>query len=124
MTNQPHREFLYRMAFPVGRTIIGYEVEKVQAAVDWFARRPGRIEVWGYGEGGMIALYAAALDARIEVATVAGYFQPREELWSEPIYRNVWSLRNETPIGQRRISPPRSTGCNPRSRTATASGMT
>ena len=92
MTNQPHREFLYRMTFPVGRTISGYEVEKVLAAVDWYAHRPGRIEVWGYGEGGLVALYAAALDPRIEVATVSGYFQPREELWKEPIYRNVWSL--------------------------------
>ena len=37
MTNQPHREWIYRMAFETGRTIIGYEVEKVLAAVDWFA---------------------------------------------------------------------------------------
>ena len=33
-TNQPHREFIYRQAFELGRHIIGYEVEKVQAAVD------------------------------------------------------------------------------------------
>ena len=36
MTNQPHREFLYRMAFEVGRHIIGYEVQKVLAVIDWF----------------------------------------------------------------------------------------
>ena len=35
-TNQPHREFIYRQAFEMGRHIIGYEVEKVQAAVDEF----------------------------------------------------------------------------------------
>ena len=29
MTNQPHREFIYRMAFELGRHIIGYEVQKV-----------------------------------------------------------------------------------------------
>ena len=36
MTNQPHREWIYRMAFEAGRHIIGYEVQKVLAAVDWF----------------------------------------------------------------------------------------
>jgi hypothetical protein len=33
-TNQPHREFIYRMAFEMGRHIIGYEVQKILAAVD------------------------------------------------------------------------------------------
>jgi hypothetical protein len=37
MTNQPHREWIYRMAFEMGRHIIGYEVQKVLAAIDWFA---------------------------------------------------------------------------------------
>ena len=36
MTNQPHREWIYRMAYEAGRHIIGYEVQKVLAAVDWF----------------------------------------------------------------------------------------
>lgn len=31
MTNQPHREWIYRMAFETGRHIIGYEVQKVLA---------------------------------------------------------------------------------------------
>ena len=39
MTNQPHREWIYRMAFEAGRHIIGYEVQKILAAVDWFATR-------------------------------------------------------------------------------------
>jgi hypothetical protein len=38
MTNQPHREFVYRMAYEMGRHVIGYEVQKVLAAVDWFAQ--------------------------------------------------------------------------------------
>ena len=46
----------------------------------------------GYGEGGLLALYAASLDTRIESTLVSGYFQPREELWKEPIYRDVWGL--------------------------------
>lgn len=97
MTNQPHREFLYRGAFEMGRHIIGYEVQKVLAAVDWFAAAlPGvSIGVAGYGEGGMLAFYSAALDARIQAALVSGYFGPREGLWQEPLYRNVWALLRE-----------------------------
>jgi dienelactone hydrolase len=96
-TNQPHREFIYRMAFEMGRHIIGYEIQKVLAAVDWFAREKEHppIGVFGCGEGGLLALYSGALDPRIQTTTVAGYFGPREELWREPIYRNVWGLLRE-----------------------------
>src|SRR5207247_1207239 len=34
-TNQPHREWSYRQAYEMGRHIIGYEEQKVVAAVDW-----------------------------------------------------------------------------------------
>jgi dienelactone hydrolase len=97
MTNQPHREFLYRMAYPLGRHVIGYELQKVLAAVDWFTREKDHppVGVFGYGEGGMLALYAAALDTRIKVALVSGYFGPREGPAREPIYRNVWGVLRE-----------------------------
>jgi dienelactone hydrolase len=96
-TNQPHREFIYRMAYEMGRHIIGYEVQKVLALVDWFsASSPNRpIGIAGYGEGGLLALHAAALDERIQAALVSGYFAPREEVWSEPIYRNIWGQLEE-----------------------------
>src|SRR5262249_36827189 len=77
-TNQPHREFVYRMAYQMGRHVIGYEVQRVLAAVDWFAREKTPIGVCGYGEGGLIAMYAAACDPRIRVTGVSGYFQKRE----------------------------------------------
>jgi dienelactone hydrolase len=94
MTNQSHREFVYRMAFEVGRHPIGYEVQKTLAAVDWFISRKDRtpVGVWGYGEGGAVALYSAVLDARIQAAGISGYFGPREGLWRQPIDRNVWGL--------------------------------
>jgi dienelactone hydrolase len=93
MTNQPHREFLYRMAFEVGRTPWGYEVEKTLAAVDYFAGHQARpIGIWGYGEGGAIAMFAAALDSRIQAAVISGYFGPREKLGAQPLYRNVFGL--------------------------------
>lgn len=99
MTNMPHREWIYRMSFEAGRHIIGLEVQKVLAAVDWFemdnASLPLPIGVMGYGEGGLLALYSAALDSRIDATVVSGYFQPRESLWTEPIYRDVWALVRE-----------------------------
>lgn len=33
-TNQPHREWIYRQAYEMGRHVIGYEVAKVQSGVD------------------------------------------------------------------------------------------
>ena len=99
MTNQPHREWIYRMAFAVGRHVIGYEVQKVLAAIDCFSsdgRTPGvPIGVMGYGEGGLIALYSAALDSRVDATAVSGYFEERENAWKEPIYRDVWGLVHE-----------------------------
>ena len=92
---QSNREWIYRQAFHMGRHIIGYEVQKVSAAVDWFRARHGedaRIGVVGSAEGGLIAFYAAAIDRRIDAALVSGYFASRERVWAEPIYRNVWSL--------------------------------
>jgi len=98
-TNQPHREFLYRPAFEMGRHTIGYEVQKVLVAVDWFTHEAGAtdrpIGVAGYGEGGLLALYAAALDPRIDAAMVSGYFDNRQNIWQEPIYRNVFGLLDQ-----------------------------
>jgi dienelactone hydrolase len=97
MTDQTHREWIYRQAFHMGRHIIGYEVQKVLAAVGWFKSRGEgvRIGVAGYGEGGLIAFYAAAADTRIDATWVSGYFNSRQQVWSEPIYRNVWGLLEE-----------------------------
>jgi dienelactone hydrolase len=93
--NLTSREFLYRSAFEVGRHLIGYEVQKVLAAVDWFAKETGKdkiIGVFGYGEGGMLALFAGALDPRINSVGVSGFFHSRSDIWQEPIDRNVFGL--------------------------------
>ncbi len=91
-----NREFVYRSAFEMGRHLIGYELQKVLAGVDWFVKEAGQqdanIGVIGYGEGGMLALYAAALDTRIDAACVSGYFDSRQNLWQQPIDRNVFGL--------------------------------
>jgi dienelactone hydrolase len=96
MTNQSHREWIYRQAFHMGRHVIGYEVQKVSAALEALRKSGARkIGVAGYGEGGLVALYAAAADPSLDAAWVSGYFGPREQAWKEPLYRNVWSLLRE-----------------------------
>lgn len=101
-TNQTHREFVYRQAFEMGRHVIGFEVQSILAAVDtieaWPINQnesPGPVSLCGVGEGGLLALYASALDDRIGATLVSGYFQKREDVWQEPIYRNVWGLLTE-----------------------------
>ena len=93
-TNQSHREWIYRQAFEMGRHIIGLELQKVLAVVDWFQGQAPSVPlgVCGYGEGGLLAFFAGALDARLQATWVSGYFKPREELWREPIDRNLWGL--------------------------------
>ncbi len=101
-----NREFIYRPAYELGRHLIGYEIQKVLALVDW-ASRPaettdraddaGRraIGVFGWGEGGLLALEAGALDPRLAAVAVSGYFDRREDLWREPVDRNVFGLLRE-----------------------------
>lgn len=140
-SDQTQREWLYRQAFHMGRHIVGYEVQKILAAVDWLEVRHAQqqashlrprgpirnidlddaeplkvppelrlsdlkyavglatgsqepIGVAGYGEGALIAFYASAIDPRIDTTLVSGYFDSREDNWTQPIYRNVWSLLN------------------------------
>lgn len=102
---QSQREVLWRAAYEMGRTVQGYEIQKVLAAVDWLeSQKPASgarvpVGVIGYGEGGLIACFAGALDPRIEATAVSGYHvNPR--LHDEPIYRNVWSLTDQFGAGE------------------------
>lgn len=99
--NLTHREYLHRSAFELGRMLIGYEIQKVQSCIDWFeaSLKPAAgavasppIGVMGYGEGGLIALSAAAVDRRITSACVSGYFGSRQRVWEEPLEHNVFGL--------------------------------
>src|SRR5690606_22985725 len=92
--NLTNREYLHRSAFVLGRTLAGYEVQSVLSLVDWFSNadqsRP--IGIYGYGEGGMLALLAAGVDTRIAVTCVSGFYGPRRGSWQEPIDRNFAGL--------------------------------
>ncbi len=111
-TNAPHREWIYRQSFESGRTLIGYEVQKVLAAVDALKgsssallARDAKIGVLGYGEGGVIALHAAALDVRLEAAVHDSFARTPSE---EPLYRNVFA--SELRFGDKGVAaliPPR-----------------
>ena len=81
----------------MGRHIIGYEVQKVLAAVDWIEDNvpEAKVRVGGVGEGALIAFYAGACDPRIDGVELHGYFGSRERVWAEPIYRNVYGLLRE-----------------------------
>jgi dienelactone hydrolase len=95
---QTYREWIYRQAYHMGRHIIGYEVQKVESAIDWFkqsADKDLKMGIAGYCEGALIAFYSAAVDKRIDAVFVSGYFNTRQKVWDEPIYRNVWGLLSE-----------------------------
>lgn len=91
-----NREFIYRPAYELGRHIIGYEIQKVLAAIDWMTAQgsnsDARIGVIGWGEGGLLAFYSAALDNRIRAACVSGFFDDRTKVWKQPVDRNVFGL--------------------------------
>ncbi len=91
-----NREFIYRPAYELGRHLIGYEIQKVLSAIDWMTAQnsnsPAKIGVIGWGEGGLMAFYAAALDSRITAACVSGFFDDRTKVWKQPADRNVFGL--------------------------------
>lgn len=91
-----NREYIYRSAYELGRHVIGYEIQKILAGVDWMEREIGDgpvcVGVMGWGEGGMLALYAGAVDTRIDAVCVSGYFESRQKIWQQPLDRNVFGL--------------------------------
>jgi dienelactone hydrolase len=91
--NMTQREWIYRQAFHMGRHVIGYDVQRILGAVDWLTQTKlaqSKVGIVGDGEGGLLALHAAAMDPRIDATLVSGYFNSCDAAWSEPIYRNVW----------------------------------
>ena len=97
-TNRSSRSWIYSQAYEMGRTVNGYEIQKIEALIDWFQSidaEYSKVGLVGYGEGGLLAFYTAALDTRVDATLVSGYFAPREDIWKEPIYRNVWGLLKE-----------------------------
>jgi dienelactone hydrolase len=61
-----------------GQTMIGWRVWDVMRAIDYFQTRPeidhSRIATLGISGGGTVSLFSAALDQRIKIGVVSGYF--------------------------------------------------
>ncbi|RMF40869.1 MAG: hypothetical protein D6753_10800 [Planctomycetota bacterium] len=91
-----NREFVYRSAYELGRHPLGYEVQDALQCVDWFSTQHSDLPIVmiGYGDGGLVALVAAALDDRIDATLVGGCWGPREATWQEPIDRNLFGFLN------------------------------
>lgn len=65
-------------ALLLGETMIAWRVYDVMRAIDYLRTRPDvdahRIAVMGISGGGTTSLFAAALDTRIKVCVISGYF--------------------------------------------------
>jgi len=127
MTNQPHREFIYRMAFLVGRHI--WDMKRRRPSPPWtglLLKAQVSPSESGLRRRRAVALMAAALDDRITATAVSGYFAPREGLWKQPLDRNVFGLLKDFgdaswprwwPTAPDRLTPPRARpGMGPRKR--------
>lgn len=92
-TEQPPREFLYRMAYPIGRHPLGYEVQNILAAVDNLALRQPHLPIRVVsinGHNSLPALLACALDTRIDECTVANLPFDLSDLSKLPVEYNIW----------------------------------
>lgn len=97
-TNQTHREWIWRQSYHMGRHILGFEVQKTLAVADWIQKRfdpAAKIGVVGYGEGGFVAMLAAAVDPRLQSCYVSGYHGQPAKPWEEPLDRHLWSFTRE-----------------------------
>ena len=93
LNKKDRRHVLYRLAYPVGRTMPGLDVQDAKIVIDYLVSRPDvdadRIVIAGIGQGGMTALYTAAVDRRVSTAVVVDYFQDRDRCWEEPVDRRL-----------------------------------
>ena len=87
------RKILYRLGYPVGKTVPGLDVQDVMAVIGYLASRSDvdadRIVLAGTGQGGMTTLWTAAIDRRVSTAVVIDYFEDRDRCWQEPVDRRL-----------------------------------
>ena len=80
-------------AFLVGKTIVGIRTDDAILALDWFCERPevdaSSVTVYGNGSLGMVALHAAALDARITRVVIENSLISYRSIVEEPLHRNA-----------------------------------
>lgn len=91
----PHsqRETLWRAAYELGRSPVGYEVQRLLAGADALRLSSTLpLGIAGHGEGGWLAFLAGALDERFKAVAVSGAFGLTARQPELPLYRNAWKL--------------------------------
>jgi len=80
-------------AFLVGKSIIGMRIDDAIRAVDWLAVQKdvdrNAITIYGNGTLGLVALHAAALDARISKVVLENTLTSYRMIIDQPVHRNV-----------------------------------
>ena len=91
------RLWLMRLGYQTGRHIAGADIVQTRSAVTYLLSLPtvdgARVGVAGYGQGGMTALYAAALDTRLTHCLSSGFLDDPRPDWEQPEDRMLWRLR-------------------------------
>jgi dienelactone hydrolase len=93
------RRILWQAGFIVGRSLVGIDVQQVLAVQRFLASQRGidsqKIGILGERQGGMTALYAAAMTQQFADAGIVDYFQQRENCWKEPVDRLMYGQLKE-----------------------------
>jgi cephalosporin-C deacetylase-like acetyl esterase len=89
------RYLIHRFSYVLARHPIGVDVDTVSRVIDALpALSKGidatRVSIAGEGQGGLTAMYAAALDSRIKSATIVDYFDDRSRAYDEPFDRAIF----------------------------------
>jgi dienelactone hydrolase len=89
------RYLVHRFSYVLARHPIGVDVDTVARAIDAMPALSRnvdatRLRIVGDGEGGLTAMYAAALDPRINSATIIDYFDDRSHAYDEPFDRAIF----------------------------------
>jgi dienelactone hydrolase len=91
------RLWLMHLGYQTGRHIVGAELIQISSILDFLTTLPAvdadRLAIAGHGQGGMTALYAAALDTRLKVTLSSGYLDDPRPDWEQPEDRMLWKLR-------------------------------
>jgi hypothetical protein len=108
-TDLMHREYIYRQAFEVGRSVAGYEVSTVMALISRLTNTPLNpfgmfqnlrtrhinLAILGSKSGAQTALLAGALSREIDTTVIADYFGDRRSMWQESTENNTWGRLDE-----------------------------
>ena len=81
INNTVQRVWLDRLAMTVGHRLVGLEMLKIKQAVSYLQGRDDvradRVAIYGLSQGGLTALFAAAVEPRLAASVCSAYFNQR-----------------------------------------------